>query len=164
MITEETRLGSLIPYARNPRKNEQAVDKVAASIQEFGFRQPIVIDEENVIIAGHTRYLAAQKLKLDKVPVHTAKGLTAQQVKAYRLADNRVSQESEWDLELLKLELPEINGSFTGFTQEEIDQLLFEPNFEAGLEGEQGRLDELEPKWVECPNCGREFNLRDVEA
>ena len=124
MFTEDVSIQTIIPYARNPRKNDLAVDKVASSIKEFGFRQPIVVDEENVIIAGHTRYLAAQKLGLTQVPTHTAEGLTPQQVKAYRIADNRVSQEAEWDMEMLKLELPEIEGMFTGFDQEEIDALL----------------------------------------
>ena len=124
MITSDISLAALIPYARNPRHNENAVDKVAASIKEFGFRQPIVVDTENVIIAGHTRYLAAQKLGIDTVPVHVAEGLTDQQVKAYRIADNRVSQEAEWDYDMLKLELPEIGELFTGFDQDEIDLLL----------------------------------------
>lgn len=122
-------IDKIIPYARNPRKNDLAVDKVAASIKEFGFRQPIVVDTENVIIAGHTRYMAAKKLQMNTIPVHIAEGLTPQQVKAYRIADNRVSQESEWDYELLKLELPEIDGLFTGFDQDEIDELL-KPEFE----------------------------------
>jgi len=148
----------IIPYARNPRHNEKAVDKVAASIKEFGFRQPIVVDSENVIIAGHTRYLAAQKLKLDTVPTHTAEGLTPQQVKAYRIADNRVSQEAEWDYDMLKLELPEIGELFTGFDQDEIDEMLYEPDFGPGSEDEQGRLDELSPKIVDCPQCGHEFD------
>jgi ParB-like chromosome segregation protein Spo0J len=76
------------PYGRNPRKNDGAVDKVAASIKAFGWRQPIVVDEDMVIIAGHTRLLAAKKLGINEVPVHVATGLTSTQVKAYRLADN----------------------------------------------------------------------------
>lgn len=79
-------LKKLVPYARNPRITAHAVDKVAASIKEFGFRQPIVVDSEMVIIAGHTRYQAAQKLGLKKVPVHVAEGLSAEQVKAYRIS------------------------------------------------------------------------------
>src|SRR3954468_9741544 len=91
-----------IPYARNARKISQAaVDKVAASIKEFGWRQPIVVDKEDVIIAGHTRLLAAQKLGLEKVPVHVADNLTTAQVKSYRLMDNRANQESAWDVALL---------------------------------------------------------------
>src|SRR6266481_7635220 len=93
-------------YARNARKiPQQAIDKVAASIQEFGWRQPIVVDGEGVIICGHTRWLAAKKLGLRQVPVHTASNLTAAQVKAYRLMDNRSHQESDWDFDLLAIEL-----------------------------------------------------------
>src|SRR6202521_5927187 len=91
-----------IPYVRNSRKiPERAIDKVAASIQEFGFRQAIVVDKDGVIICGHTRLLAAKKLGLREVPVHVAENLTPAQVKAYRLMDNRSHQETDWDLELL---------------------------------------------------------------
>jgi len=118
----------IIPYARNPRKNEAAVSKTAASIQEFGWRQPIVVDEDMVVIAGHTRLEAAKRLKHDLVPVHVAKGLTAAQVKAYRLADNRVGQEAEWDFGLLRLELQEIDfdSMFTGFDPAEIEALTLD--------------------------------------
>ena len=100
MKIEQAALDSVTPYARNPRNNSEAVAKVAASIKEYGWRQPIVIDEERVVIAGHTRLMAAQRLGLEKVPVHVATGLTPQQVKAYRLADNRVAAEAEWDQDL----------------------------------------------------------------
>lgn len=108
MKVELIDIGRVIPYARNPRRNEAAIIKVAASIKEYGFRQPIVVDEEMVIIAGHTRLQAAQQLGLTKVPVHIATGLTNTQIKAYRLADNRTAQEAEWDDELLGLELGEL--------------------------------------------------------
>lgn len=114
-----------IPYARNARKIPQsAIDKVAASIQEFGFRQPLVVDTERVIIAGHVRLLAAQKLELKEVLVHVAKGLTPAQVRAYRLMDNRSHQEAEWDLELLAPELSDLNDLafdllLTGFDKRE---------------------------------------------
>ena len=101
---------TVIPYARNPRKNQEAVSKVAASIKEFGFKQPIVVDAENVVIAGHTRLMAAQQLEIKKVPVVVADDLTEAQVKAYRIADNRVSQEAEWDYDLLKLEIDDLVG------------------------------------------------------
>lgn len=97
------------PYERNPRKNDDAVDLVVNSIKEFGWQQPIVVDEDGVIIAGHTRYKAAQKMKLDKVPVVVAEGLTPEQVKAYRLADNKVGEAAEWDLDLLADELGDID-------------------------------------------------------
>jgi len=122
-------LSKIIPYARNPRLNDKAVDKVAASMKEFGFRQPIVVDEENVIIVGHTRYLAAQKLGLKSAPVHTAIGLTKEQVKAYRIADNRTHEESDWDNELLSLEIGELEDAgfdlgMTGFDTDELAVLL----------------------------------------
>lgn len=105
MKVELVDIGRAIPYARNPRRNEMAIAKVAASIKEYGFRQPIVVDEEMVIIAGHTRLQAAQQLGLKKIPVHIATGLTPVQVKAYRLADNRTHEDSQWDEELLAIEL-----------------------------------------------------------
>src|SRR4029077_6386054 len=94
-----------IPYARNARKlSAQAVDKVAASIKEFGWRQPIVVDGAGVIICGHTRLLAARKLGLNEAPVHVADNLTPAQVRAYRLLDNRSHEETDWDFDLLGLE------------------------------------------------------------
>jgi DNA modification methylase len=137
MKVELIDIGRVIPYARNPRRNEAAIAKVAASIKEYGFRQPIVVDEEMVIIAGHTRLQAAQQLGLTKVPVHTATGLTATQVKAYRLADNRTAQEAEWDDELLGLELGELaeqgfDLDLTGFDGDELEKLLAEID-EGGL-------------------------------
>ncbi len=123
-----------IPYARNSRKIPQrAIDKVAASIQEFGFRQCIVVDKDGVIIVGHTRWLAAKKLGLREVPVHVAENLTPAQVKAYRLMDNRSHQETDWDLDLLGPELEELKGldfdlALTGFDPREIDALLLAPN------------------------------------
>lgn len=122
----------LIPYARNPRQNEAAVAKVAASIREFGWRQPIVVDEEMTVIAGHTRLLAARQLGMAEVPVHIARGLTPTQIKAYRLADNRVAQEATWDDAMLGLELADLSlGGFdlalTGFDDIELHSLLEGP-------------------------------------
>lgn len=99
---------SLIPYANNPRLNDNAVDAVAASIKEFGFKVPIVVDGENVIINGHTRLKAAHKLGLKQVPVIVADDLTPEQVKAFRLADNKTSELAEWDLGKLDIELGSI--------------------------------------------------------
>ena len=123
-----------IPYARNSRKiPERAVDKVAASIQEFGWRQCIVVDKDGVIICGHTRLLTAKKLGLKQVPVHVAASLTAAQVKAYRLMDNRSHEEADWDEDLLGPELEELRDldfdlSLTGFDPGEIDEFLADPN------------------------------------
>ena len=104
----DKKLAEITPYAQNPRKNDDAVDKVAASIQEFGFKQPIVVDKDGIIIVGHTRYKAAQKLGLETVPVLVADDLTEEQAKAYRLADNKTNEFAEWDFELLDLELFDI--------------------------------------------------------
>ena len=93
-------IDKVIPYARNNRKiPERAIDKVAASIKEFGWRVPIVVDKDGVVCCGHTRLLAAKKLGLTQVPVHVADNLTPAQVKAYRLMDNRSHEEADWDLE-----------------------------------------------------------------
>src|SRR5580704_8976868 len=125
-----------IPYARNSRKiPERAIDKVAASIQEFGWRVPIVVDKDGVVICGHTRLLAAKKLGLREVPVHVADNLTPAQVKAYRLMDNRSHQDTDWDLDLLGPELEDLAGldfdlSLTGFDQHEIDKFLADPDDE----------------------------------
>src|SRR6185295_7019515 len=98
---------SIRPYDQNPRINDPAVDAVAASIKEFGFRQPIVVDEHGVIVVGHTRWKAAHQLSLEEVPVHVAVGLTPAQIKAYRIADNKTSKLSEWDQDKLVVELME---------------------------------------------------------
>jgi DNA modification methylase len=125
----------IIPFARNARKiPQQAIDKVAASIHEFSFRQPIVVDKDGVIICGHTRWLAAQKLGLEEVPIHVAENLTPAQVRAYRLLDNRSHEETSWDEEMLGLELLDLKGmgidlDLTGFDTSEIDDLL------SGIEG-----------------------------
>jgi len=124
-------IASVVPYARNPRKNAGAVAKVAASLREFGWRQPIVVDSEMVVVVGHTRLLAAQQLGMAEVPVHVAEGLTANQIKAYRLADNRVHEEAEWDDELLALELGDLldaglDLALTGFDEDELARLTIE--------------------------------------
>lgn len=98
----------LVPYHNNPRKNKEAVDVVASSIREYGFKQPIVVDKDNIIIVGHTRYYASLKLKLDSVPVIVASDLTPEQAKAYRLVDNRTGEYAEWDMEALESELKQL--------------------------------------------------------
>lgn len=105
MIVKTVPIGAIKPYDKNPRNNEAAVDKVAASIKEFGFKQPIVVDKDGIIIAGHTRLKAAQKLGIKEVPVIYADDLTDEQVKAYRLADNKTAEFAEWDADLLGEEL-----------------------------------------------------------
>jgi DNA modification methylase len=131
----------VVPYARNPRKNAAAVANVAASLKEFGWRQPIVVDSEMVIVVGHTRYLAAQQLGMDKVPVHVAEGLSPAQVKAYRIMDNRSHEDSEWDDSLLALEITDLKDEdfdleLTGFDEDELSEKLA-----AGIVGTAGLTD-----------------------
>ena len=116
MTVVEKKISEIRPYEKNPRINDGAVEKVAESLKEFGWKQPIVIDSDGVIIAGHTRYKAAQKLGMDKVPCLVADDLTEDQVRAYRLADNKVSDFAIWDNKLLLEELDAIpDDIFTGF-------------------------------------------------
>ena len=98
-------ISDIRPYEHNPRLNDDAVDAVAHSISEWGFRQPIVVDGDGVIVCGHTRFKAAQKLGLARVPVHVVKDLTPEQVRAYRIADNKTAELAEWDMDLLAVEL-----------------------------------------------------------
>jgi ParB-like chromosome segregation protein Spo0J len=121
------------PYQKNARKNDKAVDKVAASIKEFGFKNPIIVDSNMEIIAGHTRYKAAKKLKLKKVPVIQSNDLTDNQVKAFRIADNKVGEIADWDMDLLleeitELKLNDYNLELTGFDLDEINKMM--PNNE----------------------------------
>lgn len=109
------KVSELVPYEKNPRLNENAVDKVAESIKAYGFKVPIVIDKNNVIVCGHTRYNASKKLKLKEVPCIIADDLTDNQIKAFRIADNKVSDFSIWDNKLLLEELDGLGDLFTGF-------------------------------------------------
>ena len=108
MKVQTVPIENIQPYEHNPRNNKDAVEKVAESIKEFGWQQPIVIDKNGIIIAGHTRYKAAQMLGYTEVPVVCAEDLTEAQVKAYRLADNKTAGFSTWDMELLELELEDL--------------------------------------------------------
>jgi DNA modification methylase len=142
MKIQKVNLEAIIPYACNPRKNAAAVTKVAASLHEFGWKQPIVVDKQMIIIAGHTRWLAAKQLDMKEAPVLVAEDLTPTQVKAYRLADNRTNEEAEWDNDLLAIELSELGDlnfdlSTTGFDEEEIQGLIALANaVEKGLTDE----------------------------
>ena len=121
-------ISDVIPYINNPRKNDAAVDKVASSIKNFGFKVPVIIDGKGEIVAGHTRVKAAKKLKMQEVPCIIADDLTEAQVKAFRIADNRVAEESEWDMELLNIEIESIGEEFNiddlGFDEKELDKIL----------------------------------------
>lgn len=108
MNIKKLKVKDLIPYEKNPRKNEEAVNLVANSIKEFGFKVPIIIDKDNIVVAGHTRLKALKKLGIDEVDCVVADDLTDEQIKALRLADNKVSEKAEWDFNLLDEELKDI--------------------------------------------------------
>jgi len=117
------------PYDHNPRVNDKGVNALAASIREFGFRQPIVVDEDGVIIVGHTRWKAAQKLGLEEAPIHVAIGLSPEQVRAYRIADNQTASLSDWDFDLLPIEIAQLmNADFDigllGFSDDELTKIM----------------------------------------
>ena len=123
------KLSEIHPYEKNPRFNDDAVEAVANSIQKFGFRSPIVVDRDHIIICGHTRFKAAQSLGLAEVPVVVASDLTPEQVQAYRIADNKTGEIAEWNYDLLPLEIKELQEanfdlSLLGFDTEELDKLL----------------------------------------
>lgn len=157
-------LNDVVPYANNPRNNDgEAVDKVASSINEFGFNVPLVLDKDNVIITGHTRYKAAKKLKLNEVPCIYAGHLSPAQVKAYRIADNKVSEFSSWNdstlaIEFEQLQELELNLDLTGFDDWETEHLL-NPVSDEDLQDffVEKENKPKEPKKVQCPECGCEF-------
>ena len=153
MKVENWKIERVKPYDRNPRQNDGAVDAVALSLDEFGWRQPLVVDKDGVLIVGHTRLKAAHKLGMKQVPVHVA-DLDPVKAKAYRLADNQTAGLADWDFSKLSLELGEINDlgfDMDGFKFGDIDISSFNP---VGIE-EQGQLDEK--KLTKCPECGCEF-------
>lgn len=117
----------MVPYENNPRNNDDAVDAVASSIKEFGFKVPIIVDKNNVIVAGHTRLKAAQKLGLEEVPVIVADDLTPEQVKAFRLADNKVGELATWDFSRLEEELTNIDMDMGAF-EFDLNELLANEN------------------------------------
>ncbi len=156
----------LIPYARNSRTHSDAqIAKIASSIREFGFLNPIITDGKNGIVAGHGRVLAAQKLALKELPCVEAKHLTEAQKRAYVIADNRMALDAAWDNDLLKIELRDLDAkgfdlALTGFDIGELTALFDEPSFAPATQDDQSRLDELSPKMIQCPHCGQDFDVR----
>lgn len=158
MKIQELPIEDLIPYENNPRDNDGAVDAVAESIKEFGFKQPIVVDKDMVVIVGHTRLKAAERLGLKKVPVLVAKDLNEEQVTAYRLADNKTSEAARWDftklyeeLECLKIEIPELDMSAFGF-----DEINFEKK--------ETKKKQNDSEEVICPRCGHVQGVQDEDC
>lgn len=154
----ERGLDTIRPYASNPRNNAPAVSAVAESIREFGWRVPIVIDRDGVIIAGHTRYLAAKKLKLSAVPCVLADDLTPEQVQAYRLADNKTSELSEWNFEALEVELSkiaELDMTRFGFAPKppQVRDDRFKPEIPENSSTQPGDLYRLGRHFLLCGDC-----------
>ena len=139
----------LIPYINNPRNNDDAVDKVASSIKEFGFKVPIVINKDNVIVTGHTRLKAAKKLGIEEVPCIIADDLTDAQIKAFRIADNKVSEYAQWDEDLLKIELEQLEEMDFDLDELNIDYSDFDLDICDDIK-------EIEPEEVEIPEVPEE--------
>ena len=164
MTIKDIEIGKIKPYENNPRKNDDAVDAVAESIRQFGWKQPIVIDKAGVIVAGHTRYKAAQKLGCKTVPCVMADDLTEEQVKAYRLADNKVAELAYWDFGKLDKELAEIadiDMDDFGFDINAFDIPAKENSVTTTDKDENKELDleDFEDDKFEhvCPRCGFKF-------
>lgn len=175
MKIKEMKLEELKPYENNPRINEGAVQFVANSIKEFGFQVPIVIDKDNVIVTGHTRYEASKQLGLKKVPCVIADELTEEQIKAFRIADNKTQEKASWDFTKLTEEIDSLGDIFNftdfGFGQFELDVLKNLNDFDEEMpkeeeEKDQGgqsseiNIDEYSDDKFECqcPKCGFKFN------
>lgn len=165
----EMKIGDIIPYEKNPRKNDEAVKYVAESIKQFGFKVPIVIDKNNVIVAGHTRYKASKKLGLKEVPCIVADDLTEEQIKAYRLADNKVAELAEWDFDLLGEELDgilDIDMCDFGFEalEDEEEAEVVEDDFEVELPEEpRAKLGDVYQLGNHRLMCGDSTSITDVE-
>jgi ParB-like chromosome segregation protein Spo0J len=167
---EQVATASLVPYAKNAKKHDAAqVAAIAGSIREFGFNNPVLIDADNGIIAGHGRVLAAHQLGLEHVPCLRLTHLTDTQKRAYILADNRLAElGGGWDAEMLAAELEALSAD--GITMEEIGfdaEALASLgsnaaiDFQPGTEADQGKLDQLDPKIVKCPHCHKPFDARE---
>ena len=160
---EEWKVSDLVGYARNPRKNDHAVDKVAAAIREFGFRVPILAKSDKTVVDGHLRLKAAKKLGLETVPVMLCDDMTEAQIKAFRISVNRVAEFAEWDDEMLRVEFAELEElgfdlELTGFSLGEIANLNFDGTpLTVESPDDFKEVDESELSCI-CPRCGFEFD------
>ncbi len=143
-------LDELIPYEKNPRNNDEAVQFVAESIDTFGFKVPMIIDKNNVIVCGHTRYKAARELEITEVPCIIADDLTEEQIKAFRIVDNKVGELANWDNVKLHTELSEIDGI-------RMEDFGFEPISDMEFEFAETPEKNSAPKMIKCPLCGELF-------
>lgn len=155
----EKELSDLKPYENNPRINDEAVEPVAESIKQFGFKVPIIIDSNGVIIAGHTRFKAAQLLEMKKIPCVIADDLTPEQIKAFRIADNKTAEFAEWDLELLSAELDELTAFDIDMSAFNFDDDFFGFGEDNGGDYEDDTEDDL-PDEVELPRDGKNTSVQ----
>ncbi len=160
------KIGTLKRYKKNSRTHsKEQIQQIAASINEFGFTNPILIKKQQ-IISGHGRLEAAKLVGLKTLPTISLSRLSDDQMKALVIADNQLALNAGWDLDLLKseieeLKLAEFDIDLLGFDDSFINETLDLVDFDFGLESEQGELDSLDPKYIKCPKCGSEFDTRD---
>ena len=151
----------IIPYRDNPRVNKDAIQVVKASLKEFGFQQPIVLDKNNEIVVGHTRMLAAMELGITEIPCIIASNLSEDKIKAYRIMDNKSAEYASWNYGLLTKEITDLLESdydleFTGFSDKELESMVGDIQANIIDENESPQMDELEQ--MECPKCGHKFS------
>jgi ParB-like chromosome segregation protein Spo0J len=164
---EQWPLDKLIPYAKNSRTHsDEQIAQIAGSIKAFGFTNPILVGADGVIVAGHGRLSAARQLGLKQVPVIVLDHLSETERRALVIADNKLALNAGWDEEILQLEIEQLrsedfNIDLLGFSEDDL-KALTQPDFEPATEDEQGKLDQLEPKWIACPHCGKEFDAREA--
>ncbi len=152
----EIKIDEIKPYKNNPRINTQTIDKVAQSIKDYGFKNPIILDKNNEIICGHTRFEAAKQLNLEKVPCIIAKDLTPKQVKEYRLVDNKTSELSWWDFDKLNEEIEKYNLDVFDYGFKDFS--LEEDYNDSNSKDSEIDLDKIQEEFRnECPRCGFKF-------
>lgn len=160
----------LKPYSNNPRTHSaMQIKQIAASIERFGFTNPILLDGDNGIIAGHGRLQAAQSLGFTSVPCIDLHGLNESEKRAYVIADNQLALAAGWDYQLMAIELAELTKdgfdvSVVGFSDEEIQSIMSAANFKPGSEQDQQKLDALDAQPVTCPECGHQFDARQAKT
>ena len=177
MNIKEIKIEEIKPYENNPRNNEAAVQYVKNSIEQFGFKVPIVLDKNNIIVTGHTRYQAAIELGMKKVPCLIADDLTEKQIQAFRIADNKTQEKASWDFDKLTQEILSLETDFNftdyGFGEFELDVLRNLTDFDETMEnstdtaegkvrkGSEINIDEYSDSKFECqcPKCGFKFNM-----
>lgn len=165
----EKKLSEIKPYERNPRRNDEAVKYLLESIKQFGFKQPIVVDRDGVIVAGHTRFKAAKQLGMTEVPCVVADDLTPEQIKAFRLADNKVGEIATWDFELLGLELDDLAeleidmddfGFYTDFDEDQFDDLFQNKPQE---ENKEKPKEQAAPEWKVIIHAENEDEAKEIK-